>query len=65
VPAADFIEAILESDRKAPRKQRHTAHRIWCRLRVERPELEIAESGTCQENCVSIYKKFSCGLLKA
>jgi hypothetical protein len=21
--------------------------------------------GTCQENCVSIYKKFSCGFLKA
>jgi transposase len=44
MPAVDFIEAILESDRKAPRKQRHTAHRIWCRLQVERPELEIAES---------------------
>jgi transposase len=40
----DFIEAILELDRKAPRKQRHTAHRIWCRLRAERPGLEIAES---------------------
>jgi len=40
----DFIEAILEADRKAPRKQRHTAHRIWCRLRVERPGLEVAES---------------------
>jgi hypothetical protein len=44
MPAVDFIEAVLESDRKAPRKQRHTAHRIWCRLRSERPELEIAES---------------------
>lgn len=43
-PAMDFIEATLEADRKAPRKQRHTAHRIWCRLRVERPGLEIAES---------------------
>jgi len=42
-PVMDFIEAILEADRKAPRKQRHTAHRIGCRLRVERPELEIAE----------------------
>jgi len=27
-----FIEAILEADRRAPRKQRHTAHRIWCRI---------------------------------
>ena len=24
-----FIDEILESDRKAPRKQRHTAHRIY------------------------------------
>jgi len=43
-PAMDFIEAILGADRKAPRKQRHTAHRIWSRLRTERPGLEIAES---------------------
>src|SRR6201997_4099283 len=43
-PLIAFIEAILESDRRAPRKQRHTAHRIWQRLQVERPELEIAES---------------------
>ena len=28
-PAAEFIDAILEADRKAPRKQRHTAKRIW------------------------------------
>jgi hypothetical protein len=27
-----FIDAILEADRKAPRKQRHTAHRIWQRI---------------------------------
>ena len=39
-----WIEGILESDRKAPRKQRHTAHRIWSRLRAERPEVEVAES---------------------
>jgi transposase len=43
-PVMDFIEAILEADRTAPRKQRHTAHRIWCRLRAEGPALEIAES---------------------
>jgi hypothetical protein len=29
------IEKMLEADRTAPRKQRHTAHRIWTRLRVE------------------------------
>ena len=28
-PAIPFIEQMLEADRKAPRKQRHTAHRIW------------------------------------
>jgi len=42
-PVMDFIDAILEGDRKAPRKQRHTAHRIWCRLRTERPGIDIAE----------------------
>ena len=25
-PAREFIDGILEADRKAPRKQRHTAH---------------------------------------
>jgi transposase len=39
-----FIDAILEGDRKAPRKQRHTAHRIWCRLRAEMPEVSVAQS---------------------
>jgi hypothetical protein len=33
-----FIEAILEADQTAPRKQRHTARRIWCRIRAEMPE---------------------------
>src|ERR1700689_3227846 len=27
-----FIDAILEADRKAPGKQRHTARRIWERI---------------------------------
>jgi len=39
-----FIDAILEADRKAPRKQRHTAHRIWCRLRAEVAAVTVAES---------------------
>ena len=42
--AIPFIDTILEADRKAPRKQRHTAHRIWIRLRREMPEAEVAES---------------------
>jgi hypothetical protein len=43
-PAIPFIDAILEADRKAPRKQRHTAHRIWTRLRREKPEIVVGES---------------------
>ena len=31
-----FIDQILISDRKAPKKQRHTARRIWQRVRDER-----------------------------
>jgi transposase len=42
-PVAAFIDQILEADRQAPRKQRHTAHRIWARLRSERPEHPVAE----------------------
>jgi hypothetical protein len=37
------IDAILEADRKAPRKQRHTAHRIYERIRIELPEPQVAE----------------------
>jgi hypothetical protein len=43
-PAMAFVDAILEADHKAPRKQRHTAHRIWCRICTEMPEVEVAES---------------------
>jgi transposase len=43
-PAMAFVDAVLEADRKAPRKQRHTAHRIWCRIRAEIPEVKVAES---------------------
>ena len=43
-PLAEFIDGILEADRRAPRKQRHTAHRIWVRIGKERPEMVIAES---------------------
>ena len=43
-PVAGFIDAILEADRHAPRKQRHTAHRIWVRLGKEQPAWPVAES---------------------
>jgi transposase len=43
-PAMSFINTILEVDQKAPRKQRHTSHRIWRRLCDEMPELKVSES---------------------
>ena len=43
-PVIEFIDMILVADRKAPRKQRHTAHRIYTRLKEEMPEHAIAES---------------------
>ena len=39
--AAAFVDGILELDRKAPRKQRHTAHRIWERMRSSRSDSGI------------------------
>src|ERR1700726_4023185 len=37
-PVMAQVERMLASDLQAPRKQRHTAHRIWMRLRKEHPE---------------------------
>lgn len=42
-PVIPFIEAILEADQKEPRKQRHTAHRMWCRIQAEMPEVQVCE----------------------
>jgi len=42
-PLKEIINRILEEDRNAPRKQRHTAHRIFTRLREEHPEHPIGE----------------------
>jgi transposase len=42
--AIPFIDTLLEADRKAPRKQRHTARRIHQRIRAELPGCEVAES---------------------
>src|SRR6516162_7187117 len=42
-PLRPFIDAILAADRKAPRKQRHTAHRVFERIRTELPEHKVAE----------------------
>src|SRR5581483_6001536 len=43
-PLIDFIDGILRSDQHAPRKQRHTAHRIWQRICQERPQATVGES---------------------
>lgn len=43
-PLQPYIDGILASDRQAPRKQRHTAHRIFTRMRAEHPEHDVSES---------------------
>lgn len=43
-PAIPFIDGILGSDRSAPRKQRHTAHRIRQRVCSELAGCEVTES---------------------
>ena len=43
-PVVDLIDAILQADPAAPRKQRHTAHRIYPRICQERTECVVAES---------------------
>lgn len=42
-PVLPLIDEILVADQKAPRKQRHTAHRIYERLLTERPECLVSE----------------------
>lgn len=43
-PLKAAIDGMLESDRQAPRKQRHTARRIFTRLGEEHPSHPVAES---------------------
>ena len=43
-PAVSFIDEILKSYLQAPRKQRHTAHRIYNRLCIEKPDVKVAEA---------------------
>ena len=39
-----FIDQVLDEDRRAPRKQRHTARRVYRRIMTEFPGAAIAES---------------------
>jgi hypothetical protein len=41
---AAFIDKVLDEDRRAPRKQRHTARRLYCRILREFPDAQVAES---------------------
>jgi hypothetical protein len=41
---AAFIDQVLDEDRRVPRKQRHTARRLYRRLLVEFPSVAVAES---------------------
>jgi transposase len=41
-PYRELIDSWLLADREAPRKQRHTAHRVWRRL-VDEHGVEVAE----------------------
>jgi hypothetical protein len=43
-PVKPFIEEVLVADKSAPRKQRHTAHRMWMRLCEEMPQHPVAQS---------------------
>ena len=52
-PATAFIEEILQADRKAPRKQRHTAHRITKTMTSRSPHTSktAAVSAACGSRC--------------
>jgi hypothetical protein len=41
---AAFIDQVLDEDRRVPRKQRHTARRLYRRILVEFPDVAVAES---------------------
>ena len=43
-PVMEFIDAVLIADEQAPKKQRHTARRIWQRIRQERPQASVSEA---------------------
>jgi transposase len=43
-PVKELIDGMLAVDLQAPRKQRHTAHRIWMRLCREHPDYPVGEA---------------------
>lgn len=57
----EAIGRMLEADRTAHRKQRHTAHRVFTRLKEEHPDCAIGESTVRRYVC---QRKFEIGLAK-
>ena len=43
-PVKPFIDAVLQADQKAPRKQRHTTQRIYRRICQELPQYPVGRS---------------------
>ena len=50
-----FIHQALETDRQAPVKQRHTAQRIWERLKTELPQHPVSERSVRRQ--VKLWKQ--------
>jgi transposase-like protein len=40
-PVKNFIDEILAADERAPKKQRHTARRLWKRIHEERLQASV------------------------
>jgi len=64
-PAIPFIDAILATDCTAPRKQRHTARRIFHRLQAELPGFPVGESTVreyvrAQKQALGLRGKLTC-----
>src|SRR5690242_14758370 len=58
---AGFIDKVLDEDRRAPRKQRHTARRLYRRILAEFPDATVAESAVRNHVC---ERKHQMGLLR-
>src|ERR1700738_265042 len=58
-PLVPVIDAILEADKTAPPKQRHTAKRIFDRLRIEQALLAARFSRTAGVNGASMAARWS------
>src|SRR5690349_8637323 len=58
---AAFIDTVLEEDCRAPRKQRHTARRLYRRILTEFPDATArSPSRRCAITCGSANGKWDC-----